>query len=234
VEQVSTGGTVLYVHHDQQGSTRLLTGTTGKVEGSFTYAAYGALIGHTGTATAPLGYDAQYTSADTGLVYLRARVYDPTTAQFVSVDPAASITGAPYSYASDNPVNEADASGLIAGYCESSSEERESLERQHRLYELHRTLEREARELAEERRAEQEENESFTEQLVTKAAKAIGGCLAGSEAGTVTGGAIGIAVGDAPGGVIGATVGAPVGCAVGALVTGSSTVNPLQPSEGGP
>ena len=35
----------------------------------------------------PLGYDAQYTSSDTGLIYLRARVYDPATAQFVTVDP---------------------------------------------------------------------------------------------------------------------------------------------------
>lgn len=28
-EQISSGGTVAYLHHDQQGSTRLLTGSTG-------------------------------------------------------------------------------------------------------------------------------------------------------------------------------------------------------------
>jgi hypothetical protein len=71
---------VLYLHHDQSGSTRLLTGSTGKVEGAYTYTPYGAVQEHTGTATTPLGYDAQYTSSDTGLIYMRARVYDPTTA----------------------------------------------------------------------------------------------------------------------------------------------------------
>jgi hypothetical protein len=34
VEQINnTTGTVLYLHHDQQGSTRLLTGSTGKATG---------------------------------------------------------------------------------------------------------------------------------------------------------------------------------------------------------
>ena len=34
-----------------------------------------------------MGYDSQYTNADTGLIYLRAREYDPATGQFMSVDP---------------------------------------------------------------------------------------------------------------------------------------------------
>jgi RHS repeat-associated protein len=88
IEQINnTTGTVTYLHHDQQGSTRLLTGSTGTIEGSYTYDAYGNTTGHTGTATTPLGYDGQYTSSDTGLIYLRARVYDPATTQFLSRDP---------------------------------------------------------------------------------------------------------------------------------------------------
>lgn len=31
-----------YLHHEQQGSTRVLTGSTGKAEETFTYDAYGA------------------------------------------------------------------------------------------------------------------------------------------------------------------------------------------------
>jgi RHS repeat-associated protein len=113
IEQINnTTGEVLYLHHDQQGSTRLLTGSTGKAEGAYTYTPYGAVQEHTGTATTPLGYDGQYTSADTGLIYLRNRVYDPATAQFLSVDPLEKLTGAPYTYAGDNPVNEADPTGL--------------------------------------------------------------------------------------------------------------------------
>lgn len=67
VEQINTStGAVLYLHHDQQGSTRLVTGSTGKTEATFTYGAYGELTGSMGTATTPLGYDAQYTNSDTG------------------------------------------------------------------------------------------------------------------------------------------------------------------------
>lgn len=112
IEQINNStGTVLYLHHDQQGSTRLITGSTGKVEGKCSYSAYGTPTCE-GTATTPLGYDGQYTSSDTGLIYLRARVYDPSTAQFLSVDPLVATTRAPYTYASDNPLNIGDPRGL--------------------------------------------------------------------------------------------------------------------------
>jgi hypothetical protein len=80
VEQSNnTSGTVMYLHHDQQGGTRLLTGSADTVTGKCTHSAYGVPTCE-GTSTTPLGYDAQYTSSDTGLQYLRNRVYDPATA----------------------------------------------------------------------------------------------------------------------------------------------------------
>jgi RHS repeat-associated protein len=115
IEQINnTTGAVTYLHHDQAGSTRLLTGSTGTVTGKCTHSAYGTPTCE-GTTTTPLGYDGQYTSADTGLIYLRNRVYDPTTAQFLSSDPLKAITGEPYSYAGDNPLNASDPTGLIFG-----------------------------------------------------------------------------------------------------------------------
>jgi len=113
IEQISSGGTVTYLHHDQQGSTRLLTGSTGTVTGKCTYGAYGAPTCE-GTTTTPLGYDAQYTSSDTGLLYMRARAYDPATGQFLTVDPINALTRAPYNYAGDNPINYMDRTGLCS------------------------------------------------------------------------------------------------------------------------
>jgi RHS repeat-associated protein len=114
IEQISSGGTVSYLHHDQAGSTRLITGSAGTITGKCSYSAYGAPSCE-GTSTTPLGYDAQYTSQDTGLIYMRARAYDPATAQFLSVDPFVALTGEPYSYAGDNPVNYSDPTGLVFG-----------------------------------------------------------------------------------------------------------------------
>jgi hypothetical protein len=66
IEQINnTTGAVLYLHHDQSGSTRLLTGSTGTVTGKCSYSAYGSPTCE-GSATTPLGYDGQYTSSDTG------------------------------------------------------------------------------------------------------------------------------------------------------------------------
>ena len=114
VEQINNStSTVEYLHHDQAGSTRLLTGSTGTVTGKCTYGAYGTPTCE-GTATTPLGYDSQYTNSDTGLVYLRARQYDPATAQFTSVDPLAPITREPYAYAENDPLNVGDPTGLFS------------------------------------------------------------------------------------------------------------------------
>jgi RHS repeat-associated protein len=58
----------------------------------------------------PFGFGGGYTDP-TGLVYLLHRYYDPTTGQFISVDPLVSETDQAYSYAGDDPVNISDPSG---------------------------------------------------------------------------------------------------------------------------
>ena len=55
--------------------------------------------------------NAGWSGPDTGLVYLRARVYDPATGQFLTVDPDVGATRAPYNSAEDNPLNEVDPFG---------------------------------------------------------------------------------------------------------------------------
>src|ERR1700722_719662 len=114
IEQISSGGTITYLHHDQQGSTRLMTGTSGTVTGKCSYSAYGTATCE-GSTTSPFGYDGQFTNSDTGLIYMRARLYGPATAQFLTVDPLEALSGEPYSYTADNPGNYSDPSGLIFG-----------------------------------------------------------------------------------------------------------------------
>jgi RHS repeat-associated protein len=111
VEQIGSEGKVYYLHHDEQGSTRLITTSTGAVEGGATYTPYGSDEETSGKASSPLGYDGQYTSSDTGLIYMRARTYDPKTAQFLSADPLVGVTRTPYTFALDSPVNWADPTG---------------------------------------------------------------------------------------------------------------------------
>ncbi len=100
-EQISAE-TSTYLHHDQQGSIRLLTNASGETKGTYTDTPFGAVEGHTGTATTPFSFDSEYTNSDTGLVYGGAKVYDPSTGQLLS---GSGPTGeSSYIYSQDNPV----------------------------------------------------------------------------------------------------------------------------------
>ncbi|MEW6155761.1 MAG: RHS repeat-associated core domain-containing protein, partial [Actinomycetota bacterium] len=74
---------------------------------------YGELATSTGTATTPLRFAGEYTDAETGFVYLRARYYDPATGQFLTRDPLVDLTREPYSYVRGNPLNATDPLGLF-------------------------------------------------------------------------------------------------------------------------
>jgi RHS repeat-associated protein len=110
-----TSGAAYYHHHEQLGSTRLLTDSSGVIVGTYRYGPNGAFWKHTGTQGTQIGFAGQY-RMHTGnqLIYLRARTYDPETAQFLSPDPLAAASGETYSYAEDNPVNVSDPTGLMA------------------------------------------------------------------------------------------------------------------------
>jgi RHS repeat-associated protein len=113
VEQIDQGGTPTYYHHDQLGSTRLLTDASGGATASFTFDPSGQPVGHTGTRSAPLGYAGQYTDTETGFLYLRARYYDPTTGQFLTRDPSVATTRQAYTYANNDPINKVDRDGRM-------------------------------------------------------------------------------------------------------------------------
>ncbi len=128
VEQIS-GSTTYWLHHDQLGSTRLVTNSSGSSAATFTYDPYGNVTSCT-NATVTVGgsnvctgtsignitlmFGGQFRDDESNLYYLRARFYDPTTAQFLTRDPAVARTMSPYGYVAGNPLNAMDPSGLIA------------------------------------------------------------------------------------------------------------------------
>ena len=112
LEQITSSGATSYYHQDRLGSTRAITNASGAVVATDTYDAYGNVTASTGTLVNPFQYAGQYTDAESGLQYERARYYDPTTGGLLSRDPAAAETRQPYGYAADSPNNGRDPSGL--------------------------------------------------------------------------------------------------------------------------
>jgi RHS repeat-associated protein len=102
---------VFYYHRDQLGSVRLLTDGASTVKATYTYDAWGRVTSKTGAVKNPFGFAGEYTDAESGMLYLRARYYDPASAQFISRDPLVRVTREPYSYASNTPLNLTDPSG---------------------------------------------------------------------------------------------------------------------------
>jgi RHS repeat-associated protein len=97
-----------------------LTSSAGAVTDEYLFDSFGNVLSGSGGTTNPfqfvgrLGY---YADADTGAYYVRARIYDPRSARFVSKDPASFASGDAnlYRYAAGNPVTGTDPSGLV-GY----------------------------------------------------------------------------------------------------------------------
>lgn len=125
IAQISEGGEVAYLHHDQIGSTRMLTNGEGEVSGAATYSPYGELEASSGVLSV-LGFAGQYTDSQSQLQYLRARFYDPSTGQFLTFDPLAAHTHTPYLYGYANPLTFVDPSGLgscILGFIDCDEED---------------------------------------------------------------------------------------------------------------
>ena len=90
------------------------TDFNGLLTTSAKYDVYGAKrTGGTGTASSRQGFVGSLghmTDAETGLVYMRARYYDPNIGRFESEDPGRS-GGNWFTYCSNNPINQVDPSG---------------------------------------------------------------------------------------------------------------------------
>ncbi len=111
-EQIDSQDQVRYFHHDRLGSIRTVIDTDGQRVSDQTFDAHGNKTSSSGPAIA-FGYTGEYNDPDSGLVYLRARYYDPQTGQFLTRDPLEATTNDPYGYANADPANNTDPTGLI-------------------------------------------------------------------------------------------------------------------------
>ncbi len=112
---VEESGKTYDVVTDQNGSPLLVVDAgSGKVADAITYNAWGQVTSQTAPGTVPFGFDGGLGDPLTGLVHFGARDYDPATGTWTGPDPIGFAGGDAdlYRFAADDPVNNADPTGL--------------------------------------------------------------------------------------------------------------------------
>jgi RHS repeat-associated protein len=109
------GTTPHYHHTDTLGSTIAVTDASGAVEQTMSYDIFGNMRSMTGTSKTKYTFTGEENDV-TGLVYLRARYYDPAVGRFLSRDPfpmkvADTQSVNRYAYVKNNPTNYVDPAG---------------------------------------------------------------------------------------------------------------------------
>ena len=115
---VDTSGTVQVYHTDGLGSVRAITDGTGTLIQTYQTDEFGVPTQTQGSSSQPFQFTGEQRDA-TGLIYLRARMYDPTIGRFLMRDPLVGTIQSPfslhrYTYVGNNPVSATDPSGLKA------------------------------------------------------------------------------------------------------------------------
>jgi len=113
VEQITTtgsGSTAVFLVANQTG-VQGVYGSTGSSLEQALYSVYGKQTLVSGSDVTPFGFQGSYTDS-TGLIYLINRYYDPTTDEFLSIDPDVADTDQPYVFTDDDPLNAEDPLGL--------------------------------------------------------------------------------------------------------------------------
>jgi RHS repeat-associated protein len=98
-------GTTNYYQQDRLGSATSLSNSAGAVAKTYTFDSFGKLTASTGALTNPFEYTGREFDSETGLLFNRARYYDPQVGRFLSEDPIRFRGGANfYAYTRNNPV----------------------------------------------------------------------------------------------------------------------------------
>lgn len=104
-----------YQHNDSLGSVVAITDSTGAVEQTYDYDVFGVIRAATGSSMNHYTFTGEEGDAS-GLMYLRARYYEPAVGRFLSADPhpadrADTQSINRYAYVKNNPTNYVDPSG---------------------------------------------------------------------------------------------------------------------------
>jgi len=105
-----TGSSASYLHRDHLASVRIETDASGGAS-NFAYMSFGAPL----QVTPSKGYIGERYDAESGLMYLHARYYDPVLGRFIQPDtwdPTEPGVGTNrYAYADNDPINKSDPNG---------------------------------------------------------------------------------------------------------------------------
>ncbi|MGI9066905.1 MAG: Ig-like domain-containing protein [Pyrinomonadaceae bacterium] len=106
----SANKSTYYFGQNHLGSTTALTDPKGQLVERITYDGYG---NSTGSARTRYDFTGRERDSDSGLLYYRARWYDPQVGRFISEDPIGLAGGInAFAYVSNSPQNRTDPSGL--------------------------------------------------------------------------------------------------------------------------
>jgi RHS repeat-associated protein len=117
ITEAPTGTNTVSYHYDCRGSTIALTGDNGLVTDRMEYSIYATMTYHVGTNDTPFLFNGRYgvMSDPNGLLYMRARYYNPYLCRFLNPDPKGFAAGMNfYVYANGNPASLIDPFGTSA------------------------------------------------------------------------------------------------------------------------
>jgi len=121
IAETVVGGTTQYVHTDALGSPVARTGAAKEVISRTRYEPYGYVAAGTkpSASTSQIGFTGHVQDAETELVYMQQRYYDPIAGRFLSIDPVTTEadTGKEfgrYTYVDNNPYAKVDPDGALS------------------------------------------------------------------------------------------------------------------------
>jgi RHS repeat-associated protein len=116
------GATISFLHRDHLNTVKMVTNMAGTVTERTGHAAFGE---PKPASALPRGFIGERPDAETGMLYLNGRYYDPALGRYISPDDwdptLAGVGTNRYAYAGNDPVNKADPNGHCFFFCPSTT-----------------------------------------------------------------------------------------------------------------